>query len=38
MMQQKTMLSKPTFEENPAMKVYAENVPYAVPAMDNEIQ
>ena len=24
------------FEENPAMKVYAENVPYAVPAMDNE--
>ncbi|WP_142433127.1 ABC transporter substrate-binding protein [Enterococcus mundtii] len=24
------------FEENPAMKVYAENVPFAVPAMDNE--
>ncbi|MDB1693669.1 ABC transporter substrate-binding protein [Enterococcus casseliflavus] len=27
---------KAYFEENPAMKVYAENVPYAVPAMDNE--
>ncbi|MGM0125677.1 multiple sugar transport system substrate-binding protein [Enterococcus sp. AZ194] len=27
---------KAYFEENPVMKVYAENVPYAVPAMDNE--
>lgn len=27
---------KDYFEKNPAMKVYAENVPYAVPAMDNE--
>lgn len=27
---------KEYFKENPAMKVFAENVPYAVPAMDNE--
>ncbi|MHC5227050.1 ABC transporter substrate-binding protein [Enterococcus sp. LJL99] len=27
---------KDYFEKNPAMKVFAENVPYAVPAMDNE--
>lgn len=27
---------KAYFDENPAMKVYAENVPYAIPAMDNE--
>lgn len=27
---------KEYFEKNPVMEVYAENVPYAVPAMDNE--
>lgn len=27
---------KAYFEANPVMKVYAENVPFAVPAMDNE--
>ncbi|MBL1229496.1 extracellular solute-binding protein [Enterococcus sp. BWB1-3] len=27
---------KEYFDKNPAMEVYAENVPYAVPAMDNE--